>query len=226
MIKLTIIVPVYNASKTLTRCIDSILAQTVTDLECILVDDGSLDDSREICGAYKRKDNRIVVICKKNEGVSVARNAALDIARGEWIGFVDSDDWIEKQMFQSLLENAIKKQADISVCAFYEVYGEYQSVYPDNRPDMILDSNNAVLELLDMESFGGYSCNKLVKAELFQGIRYDPSVQTMSDVLVFYQIFKRAKKIIYSPKPYYNYVQNPDSIVHKHGLAKRATGLS
>jgi glycosyltransferase involved in cell wall biosynthesis len=223
---LTIIVPVYNASNTLSRCIDSILAQTATDLECILVDDGSLDGSREICDDYKKRDNRIVVIHQKNKGVSIARNTALDIARGEWIGFVDSDDWIEREMFRFLLENAIKKQADVSICAFYEIYGEYRTIYPDKQPEMTLDSYHTVLELLDMESFGGYSWNKLTKAELFRGVRYDPSIKTTEDVLIFYEIFKRAKRIVYSPRPYYNYVQNPDSIVHKHGLAKRATGLS
>jgi glycosyltransferase involved in cell wall biosynthesis len=226
MPEITIIVPVFNTEKNLRKCIESIAYQTFTDFECILINDESSDNCPEICDEYAQKDKRIIVIHQKNSGVSAARNAGIEIARGRWLGFVDSDDWCELGHFQFLYETAHKENADISICGWHEIYENNFFDAPDKRKGIILDSNNAILELLDIESFGGYSWNKLVKSELFHGVRYDTTVKTMSDVLVFYEIFKRAKKIVYSPEPYYNYVQNHDSIVHKHGLAKRASGLS
>lgn len=115
MIKLSIIVPIYNAQNHLKKCIESIINQTEKDIEIILIDDGSTDDSLKICNEYQRKDFRINVIHQNNSGVSIARNQGIKIAKGEYIGFVDSDDWIDLDMFKRLLEEA-KKQMQILLC--------------------------------------------------------------------------------------------------------------
>lgn len=118
---ISIIIPVYNVERYLRECIDSIIAQTYKNLEIILVDDGSSDKSGEICDEYSKKDSRIKVIYKKNGGLSDARNVALDIAKGDYIGFIDSDDYIEKDMFQILYNLAEEYNAEISSISFYKM---------------------------------------------------------------------------------------------------------
>jgi glycosyltransferase involved in cell wall biosynthesis len=241
MPKISIIVPVYNVERHLRKCLDSIIEQTFNDFECILIDDESYDDCPAICDEYASRDNRIIVIHQKNAGVSAARNAGLDQAQGDWIGFVDSDDWCDPLLFQFLYENAVKTDADISICGWrvfkkVETQNNGDNLFIEevnahqrkNTQFEIFDSKSAILKMLDMESFGGYSWNKLTKSEYFinSKIRYNETIKTMSDVLLFYQIFKLAQKIVFSSEPYYNYIQNPESIVHRSGLSKRITGLS
>lgn len=122
MCKISIIVPVYNAEKYLHRCIDSILAQTYTDFELLLINDGSKDNSGFICDEYKDKDTRIRVFHKENGGVSSARNLGLDNAKGEWISWVDSDDYIDSTMLDKLYKSAVIDNADITYCNFYMVW--------------------------------------------------------------------------------------------------------
>lgn len=117
---ISIIVPVYNVEKYLKECIDSVISQTYKNLEIILVDDGSTDKSGEICDEYSKKDSRIKVIHKENGGLSDARNVALDIAKGEYIGFVDSDDYVEKDMFETLYKLAEEHNTEISSISFYK----------------------------------------------------------------------------------------------------------
>ena len=116
MPELSVIVPVYKVEKYLSKCIDSILAQTFTDFELILIDDGSPDRCGEICDEYAAKDSRIIVIHQQNKGVSAARNAGLEIAKGKYIGFVDSDDWIEPEMYQILIATANETASELVIC--------------------------------------------------------------------------------------------------------------
>ncbi len=122
MCEISIIVPVYKVEPYLRKCVDSILAQTFTDFEVILVDDGSPDNSGKICDEYASKDSRVRVIHKENGGLSSARNAGIDVARGKYLGFVDSDDYIEKDMYELLYDNIVKEQADLSICGIYDIY--------------------------------------------------------------------------------------------------------
>lgn len=230
--EISIILPVHNAEKHLRACIESVIAQTASNFELIIIDDGSSDKTPEICEEYAKKDERIILIRQKKSGVSAARNAGLDIARGSWIGFVDGDDRCNPNMFQILHENAVNTDADVSVCAFNE-FNENENTtahyeYELNQQIQIFNSAGAVLEMLEFDSFGGYSWNKLVKFKLFsiKEIRYDVAIQTMSDVFLFYQIFKCSEKIVYSPVKLYNYIQVQTSIVHAPSLTKRLTGLS
>ena len=116
-IKISIIVAVYNIEKYLPKCLDSILAQTYQNLQIILVDDGSSDSSACICDEYAEKDHRIEVIHKKNGGLSDARNAGLECATGEYIGYVDGDDWIEPEMYATMIHTAKERQVDVVICA-------------------------------------------------------------------------------------------------------------
>ena len=126
---ISVIAPVYNTEKYLPRCIDSILAQTFTDFELLLIDDGSKDNSGAVCDEYASKDERVRVFHKENGGVSSARNVGLDNAKGEWITFVDSDDWIAETMYQEMYELATLENADIVYCDINMVFSSHQIVW-------------------------------------------------------------------------------------------------
>ena len=140
---ISLIVPVYNIQNYLSRCIDSILAQTYRDFELILVDDGSTDGSSEVCDYYGKQDKRIVVIHKQNGGLVSARKAGIASARGEYAGFVDGDDWIEPQMYQRLIETAMKCQADIVLGGSIEEAGA-QTIQKINRLNPGIDRKSVV----------------------------------------------------------------------------------
>lgn len=127
-IEVSVIVPIYNAEKYLRKCIDSILDQTLKHIECILVDDGSVDNSYAICKEYEIRDSRIRVIRQKNSGSSVARNTGINMSNGKYISFVDSDDWIESTMLEKLSNNARKYNADISICNHSRVYSKHRII--------------------------------------------------------------------------------------------------
>ena len=133
MKKISIIVPIYNIEKYLPRCLDSILAQTYKNLEVILVDDGSVDNSGMIADKYARNDQRIIVIHQVNKGVSAARNAGLDLATGDYIGFVDGDDYIEPDMYEILMRIIDEQQVDIAHCGYQMVYPSRIDYYYNTR---------------------------------------------------------------------------------------------
>ena len=127
MIKLSIIMPVYNVKNYIRKCIESVLEQKFIDYELILVDDGSNDGSGVICDEYSKKDKRIIVIHQKNKGLSGARNSGINIAKGEFIGFIDSDDWIHKNMYYDLVNIAIKEKSDIVQCGYIKTENEEEN---------------------------------------------------------------------------------------------------
>lgn len=212
--KISIIVPVYKVEKHLRRCIESIIAQTFTSWECILIDDGSPDDSGKICDEYKEKNEKFKVIHQENHGVSAARNAGLDIAKGEWIGFVDSDDWIEPNMYEYLYNDAIKTKSDIVICGFI---GQH-----NKRIKKKCGSKEAQMLLFAREGFGGFSFLRLIAAKMTKNIRFDTSMKYLEDVKFFYEIFRECKTIYWDNEQLYNYFQREDSITHKYGLTDEA----
>ena len=129
---LSVIIPVYQAEQVLEKCIDSVLAQSFQDLEIILVDDGSTDRSGVICDNYAKQDSRIKVIHKKNAGVSAARNSGLSLASGEYIAFVDSDDYLEPNMYQSMMDKMLKYNCDVVMCDCIKDFSDYSEVYTHN----------------------------------------------------------------------------------------------
>lgn len=216
--KISIIVPVFNVAKYLCRCLDSIHSQTFMDWECILIDDGSSDGSGEICNKYAEQDKRFCVLHQRNAGVSAARNAGLDMVRGKWIGFVDSDDWVEANMFEFLYESANKMKADCVICGFFG-----QSC---RHVKKIYKAENALTLMFSSKGFGGWSFLRLISAEKICNVRFDVNISYMEDVKFFYEAFHNCNRIYWDNTPLYHYEQTVDSVTHKFGLTSSAkTGL-
>ena len=219
--KISVIVPVYRVEKYLKRCVDSILKQTYKNLEIILVDDGSDDACPVICDQYAEIDKRIKVIHRENGGLSAARNSGIAISTGDVISLVDSDDYININMFADMMEELIDKDADIVMC-------DYKYVYVDTVDSQIVDYNHdAIITVTDgrtaqykvsesYESRVAYTVawNKLYKREMFDGITY-PEGRIHEDEARTNRILYRAKKIVYIEYPYYYYFQRKDSIIGK-----------
>ncbi|WP_010255478.1 glycosyltransferase family 2 protein [Treponema primitia] len=221
---ISIIIPIYKAEKYLQKCVDSILSQTFTDFECILVDDGSPDKSSDICDEYAVRDSRIFVIHQKNSGRSSARNAGLNIAKGEWIGFIDADDWCELEMFQFLYENAKKYSADISACCRKRVTSDDDiGVISERRKvETLYDGQNAIYAMLKQD-ISRVVTDKIFSSYFFKecNIQFDDKIKKGQDLLLYYEVLRYAKKIIYSPHAYYNYfINNPDSVTNQKGLTE------
>ena len=209
---ISVIVPVYNVEPYLRQCVDSILAQTYENLEIILVDDGSLDRCPQICDGYAKKDERIRVIHKENGGLSDARNAGLNIATGDYIGFVDSDDWIEPNMYNHLIRTLLKYEADISVCGYQESNGKRILATKSMAwQEKTYTVEKAFREVLLSGEIMVVMCNKLYKSILFNDIRF-PKGETFEDHAVFYKLFEKCSCIAHSGKIGYYYRKRPGSI--------------
>lgn len=199
---ISIIVPVYNSEEYLEKCIESILNQTFKSFELILVNDGSTDSSKEICDKYRDMDKRVITIHKQNEGQASARNYGLEIAQGEYIGFVDSDDWIEINMFEVLYNACIKEDADISIMGLREL-NESKTYYFEYIPKSI--ELNEILKR-------AYPWNKLFKRSLF--INHElkfTSGRYYEDLELIPKLFIESKKNAIVSKIGYNYLKRSDS---------------
>lgn len=212
MTRLTIIVPVYKAEKYLDKCINSILKQSFQDYELILVDDGSPDKCGEMCDAYAAQDKRIRVIHQKNQGVSVARNVALDSAKGAYISFVDPDDYIDSDMFEVLFKE-IENNHKIDIICF-EVYqvrgaGTKISYLFDKNRDII--GKNGLSAILKGE-IDNSPCNKLYKKAMWDGVRF-PAGRRYEDVATIYKTFIKAANVRYLHRALYYYIKHEGSAV-------------
>lgn len=225
---ITVIVPIYNVEKYLKKCIYSILNQTYDKLEIILVDDGSPDKCGKICDELKKSDDRIKVIHKKNGGLSSARNAGIDIAKGEYIGFVDSDDTIEPFMYEKLLSSIIENGTKISVCAVNYTYENGKKLTKTKLGnDCTFDFYQAMVEMNAHRIFDMGAWSKLYHKDLFNDIRF-PEGKLSEDYYIMYKIFERAQKVSYVSTPCYNYLQRSNSITrnvkinHDHEYAAKS----
>lgn len=219
--KISIVVPVYNVEKYLDRCLCSIVAQTYVNLEIILVDDGSKDDSSRICDLWSLKDKRVKVIHKSNGGLAEARNVGIEYSTGDYILFIDSDDYICANMCSNLYEKINYTQADIAVCNFYWEYPTHREKSYMLQDDGFSVSRDYALE----EYFLHWSIpmvvawNKLFRRELFftkEMIRY-PVGRLHEDEYTIYRLFYAARKIVFLKEPLYYYVQREDSIMYNLG---------
>lgn len=219
--KISIIVPVFNVESFIQTCIKSILNQTFNDFELILVNDGSSDTSGNICDEYSRKDERIIVIHKENGGQSSARNRGIDVANGDYIGFVDSDDWIDRDMYKILYSNAIETGTDISTCNITQ-YDKDNSkhFYCSETTDLLFNRDYAMYELYLNERLTFSPCNKIYNRELFQGIRFKEGF-ILEDMDFAYRIIHQSNKIYYTGQALYNYRYNPKSTMRKTFSKKR-----
>ena len=215
--KISVIVPIYKVEKYFRRCIRSILDQTYKNLEIILVDDGSPDNCGKLCDVFAEKDDRIVVIHQENAGVCAARNAALRVATGDYLGFVDPDDHLEPDMFEYLLDNLKKYDADISCCRFYR---ENMRLEISLETDGIIheyNSEEAIRELLNLSTLKAVFWNKLFKKEIFDGVEFPEGVIYEGTIMV-HQLFLKAKKILFLPEAKYYYQVYNNSYVHTKTL--------
>lgn len=216
---ISIIVPIYKVEKYLKKCVESILTQTYKNYELILVDDGSPDNCPVLCDEFAQRDSRIVVIHKKNGGLSEARNEGLNIARGEYIGFVDSDDYIEPNMYELLLNKIVLTKADMAVCNYKYVDEQYQSI--DNRNanmpinDEILVADEYLNRLIG--KCGWYyvpAWNKLYSKSIFDDIRF-PKGKQHEDEFLIHHIVRKCNCIVCLRQSLYNYVQRSSSIMNQ-----------
>ena len=176
--KVTIIVPVYNAEKYLEKCIKSLINQTYNNLEIILIDDGSLDKSWNICNNFAKKDTRIKVYHKENGGVSSARNWGLSNSSGKYILFVDSDDWLEDNMIEILYREIEEQKVDVSICNFFCNDEKSQKINDKTNNKIISDDRKEKIKYLFEESlFGGYLWNKLIRKSIIGDIVFDENVK-------------------------------------------------
>lgn len=217
--KISVIVPVYRVEHYLRKCLDSIAGQTYQSLEIILVDDGSPDNCGDICDEYAAKDSRFRVIHKENGGVSSARNAGLDIAEGDWIAWVDSDDWIEADMLQYLLEDALSHGADIAICGMRKA-GESTPLVFRYTEEQVLDREQALRAILENRSMTVSCCGKLSKRALWEGLRF-PDLKIGEDLLTMGRLLDRADSVVCLPEVKYNYLTRPESAMTDGSLETR-----
>ena len=211
---ISIIVPVYKVEEYLPRCIESILKQSYTNIEIILVDDGSPDRCGEICEEYALKDHRIKVIHKLNGGLSDARNVGLEAATGEFIGFVDSDDYIHKDMYFILYEAMVKQQCEIAESGVLQVYDTVDVNYPlNNGITKIFNKKEAVINAIMEHKLDNYVWNKLFRRELWANIQF-PVGKIFEDAYTTYKIINNTSKVVKVQSDLYFYFQRSDSIAN------------
>ncbi|MBR5181505.1 MAG: glycosyltransferase family 2 protein [Clostridiales bacterium] len=205
--KVSIIIPIYNSENYLEKCIGSAVSQTYDDIEIILVNDGSTDNSGNICLAYGSKDNRIKLISKKNAGVSAARNAGLDIATGDLITFIDSDDHIESDYVSYLAALMEQDGSDMSCC-------QYEDLKQGSGTKLINGTEECLREYLTSNEISVSVCCKLYKRSLFDGLRI-PEGKRYEDNYILYRLIARCSSITVGYLKKYNYVSNPSSFVNE-----------
>jgi glycosyltransferase involved in cell wall biosynthesis len=209
---ISVIVPVYNVEDYLPKCLDSILQQSFTDFELILIDDGSTDRSGKICDQYAQIDNRIKVIHQKNGGLSNARNSGIDIAIGKYFSFVDSDDWIDKNMLFEMHQQALQNNADIVIAGHFIVdLDETIEVNIKVIKQRILNQFEAISLILADEEIHSFAWDKLYKRELFEEIRY-PDGRVFEDTATTYKLFNKASILVQMNQAYYYYLRRESGI--------------
>lgn len=217
--KISVIVPIYKAEPYLRKCLDSIAGQTYKTLEIILVDDGSPDGCGAICDEYAARDGRIKVIHQENSGVAAARNAGLGAVTGDYIGWVDSDDWVEPRMFEVMLDCASKQAADIVICGRQERFSD-QSFTKGWTQQRELNREQALALLTEDDLVRSYLCDKLWRKELFDGVRF-PGLRVYEDMAVMYSLFMKANRVICLPDIFYHYEHHEASLTENPPLTSR-----
>lgn len=208
---ISVIVPIYNMEKYLNKCVDSILNQTYSNMEILLIDDGSTDLSPKICDEYMKTDSRIKVFHKKNGGLSDAKNFGIKKASGKYVAFVDSDDWIENNMYENMYYKLKDTKSNIVVCGRYIEYenGEKKEWY--NKNEIIINKEQSLIYLNSFYNFDMSSCDKLYEKSLFDNIEF-PYGKKCEDAYTTYLLFNKADRVTYIPKCFYHYFQRGGSI--------------
>lgn len=213
----SVIVPVYNVERYLKKCIESIINQTYKNLEIFLVDDGSTDNSGKICDEYAKKDNRINVIHKENKGVSSARNAGINEAKGEWIAFIDADDWIEENYIEELLKNT-SKEIDIVQCGYYRVVANNKESINCDGNDEVRNKEEFLIGCLNPQMAYGLCHTKIIRKSKIKDIRFDEEIVVCEDALFNIELSENVNRVKIIKIPLYNYHIHQDSVVRKYDV--------
>ena len=218
---ISVVIPAYNVEPYLTKCVQSVINQSYRDLEIIIVDDGSTDRTGIICDELRDIDSRIKVIHQSNQGLSVARNVGIEASSGHWITFLDSDDWIEKDMYNCLHEIAIQQNADIASCKTRNcILGKEPPVVEDSEEIIVLDSDHMIRGLLDQKVVRFEVWNKLWRRALIGETRFKPG-QVSEDVYFDRVLFLRANKMVHIEKTFHNYlIQRPGNTLSSFKKAR------
>ena len=211
---ISIIVPIYNMEKLMRRCIDSLLAQTFTDYELLLIDDGSTDGSPAICDEYLQRDNRIRVYHKPNGGLSDARNYGLARAQGTYTIFADPDDWVSPEGLDRLYATAEREHADMTICDLYRE-DEYSRHYLKEQPS---ECKADVVLAEIFQNLGGFTVNKLILSELYKkyNVHYPIGIYGCEDDYAMSCLLMHDLKIAYEPVAFYHYMYNPTSLTRHY----------
>ncbi len=207
--KISVIIPVYNTARNLPRCLDSVTGQTYKNMEIILIDDGSTDNSGAICEGYALRDDRIKVLHTENGGAARARNAGMAVATGDWVGFADSDDYIELDQYAYLLDLAQRHGADIAQCGTMIETEHGQSISNVPSKENCADSSHITDTI---RFFANANWCRIYRREALGDIRFDPRYPIGEDLLFNLQALQRANKTAFGTKAKYHYVQHPNSI--------------
>jgi glycosyltransferase involved in cell wall biosynthesis len=221
---ISVIVPIYKVEPYIHKCIDSILDQNYHNIEIILVDDGSPDRCGEICDEYASKDSRIRVIHKENGGLSDARNAALNVFKGKYVTFIDSDDFVSKNYISYLYDLISTNEAEISFCKIKKIFGSTAKANKfslrSNNKILILSPEDALKQSLYQRIFGNSVCGKLYIRQLFKDIRF-PKGKLYEDLATIYLIYDLCQKIVFGQQPEYYYFIRPESIMTSEFTLKK-----
>lgn len=213
---ISVVVPAYNAEAYIERCLSSILAQTYKQIDLIVINDGSTDGTKSVVDKISKKDDRVRLISIENGGVSHARNVGIDYAKGEYITFVDADDYIDNEMYEHLMNLIIKYNAKIAHCSYTndDENGNVISIVGGKGKIITQNHDEAITCLIDGKLFTGSLCNKLYDYNLFRKYRLDESIKQNEDVLLNYQLFDQVEVSVYSDEPFYHYVAVQESSTH------------
>jgi glycosyltransferase involved in cell wall biosynthesis len=222
---ISVVIPAYNAEKYIEKCLDSVFNQTYTNLEVIVVNDGSTDNTKKILDAYVKKESKLKIIHKVNTGVSDTRNKGLEIATGAYIGFVDSDDLIKPDFYYTLHSLIKNHNADIAHCGFELVGNDFSKVFYGTKKLYVHNKNEAIDELLTARLFEPSTCSKLYKRELIKEIKFDTEIKFNEDLLYNVKAFKKANTLVFLDLPLYLYVCNPKSASRSSQSLKTQDGV-
>lgn len=210
---ISIIVPVYNVEQYLEKCVDSIINQTYKNLEIILVDDGATDSSGKLCDELAKIDNRIKVYHKENGGLSDARNYGVEKSTGEYIGFVDSDDYIDAEMYEKLYEAIKKENVDVAECNLKIIYPDREELFTEQNYYNVCTKQEYLEEYLKIEKIFGSACVRLIKSDIAKKLKF-PVGKLYEDTYYAYGLINVADSYVIMDAPYYNYLMRENSITN------------
>ena len=209
--KISVIVPVYNVEAYLEKCVESILKQTYTNLEILLVNDGSTDTSGELCDQLAQRDQRIRVIHKENGGLSDARNRGIEEASSDLIGFIDSDDYIDQDMYETLYRQMLESNADLSMCGHYDVYHQIPEKQVATIQTWELTPQEAIKMVMEAKILSVTAVNKLYRKELFEELRFEIG-KIAEDAFIMIALIHQCRKVVATNEKKYYYVHRENSI--------------